>query len=242
VLINKKEDLPNMQSLVAIGVLLLSYLMGSIPFGLIIVRLRTGKDIRQVESGRTGGTNAMRAAGLGAGLLTTVLDGAKSAASVWLAQAVLPGNHWIPVFAPIMAIIGHNYSIFLMEKNAAGRVRLRGGAGGAPAAGGAIGLWFPSILIIVPIAGLILFGLGYASVATMSAALVAALIFAYRALVLGSPWQYIFYGLFAEVLLMWALRPNIRRLLAGQERVVGWRARRHKKLQDQVHSSSSSSS
>lgn len=48
----------------SIGVLILAYLIGSIPFGLIIVKLSTGKDIRTVESGRTGGTNAMRAAGV----------------------------------------------------------------------------------------------------------------------------------------------------------------------------------
>ncbi len=57
-----------MQILVPMLVLLVSYLSGSIPFGLLIVKLRTGKDIRQVESGRTGGTNAMRAAGVWAGL------------------------------------------------------------------------------------------------------------------------------------------------------------------------------
>jgi glycerol-3-phosphate acyltransferase PlsY len=58
----------------ALLILLLSYLIGSIPFGLILVRLFSGRDIRTVESGRTGGTNAFRAAGPWAGILTTVLD------------------------------------------------------------------------------------------------------------------------------------------------------------------------
>jgi acyl phosphate:glycerol-3-phosphate acyltransferase len=236
------EDRSHMHILVTLFVLVLSYLLGSIPFGLVIVRLRTGKDIRQVESGRTGGTNAMRAAGLWAGLSTTVLDAFKAAATVWLARSLDPTNFWLHVFAPIMAILGHNYSIFLLEKNASGRFRLRGGAGGAPAAGGAMGLWFPSILIILPFAALMLFGVGYASIATMSAALIAALVFGYRAVALGTPWQYFFYGLLAEALLVWALRPNIRRLIAGNERVVGWRARQIKKRQEQAHSSSSSSS
>lgn len=57
-----------------IGVLILAYLIGSIPFGLIIVKLSTGKDIRSVESGRTGGTNAMRAAGVWAGVATAIFD------------------------------------------------------------------------------------------------------------------------------------------------------------------------
>jgi glycerol-3-phosphate acyltransferase PlsY len=121
-------------------------------------------------------------------------------------------------------------------------LRLRGGAGGAPTAGGAMGLWMPSILIIVPLAALILFGIGYASVATMSAALIASLVFAVKAALDQSPWQYVAYGLLAEILLIWALRPNIRRLLEGKERLVGWRARRIRKAQEKNYSSSSSSS
>ena len=63
-----------MQIVFDIGIILLAYLFGSIPFGLLIVKLKTGKDIRKVESGRTGGTNAMRAAGFWAGVATAALD------------------------------------------------------------------------------------------------------------------------------------------------------------------------
>ena len=82
-----------MQYLIDAGLILLGYLLGSIPFGLIIVKLKTGKDIRGVESGRTGGTNAMRAAGLPAGLLTAFFDILKGAVAVWIADAVVPGGH-----------------------------------------------------------------------------------------------------------------------------------------------------
>ena len=81
-----------MPILKALGVLVLSYLIGSIPFGLIIVYLTNGKDIRKVESGRTGGTNAMRAAGTFAGVFTAVFDFLKGASAVWLARALLPGT------------------------------------------------------------------------------------------------------------------------------------------------------
>lgn len=167
----------------------------------------------------------MRAAGLWAGMATAILDLLKAASTVWFARWVLPDNAWIQMLAPVAAVLGHNYSIFLAERKA-GRLRLRGGAGGAPTAGGALGLWPISLLIIVPMGGLILFGIGYASVATMSAALVATLIFAYRAWIGVSPWQYVLYGVITEIILLIALRPNIRRLLNGTERVVGWRARR----------------
>src|SRR3989304_4876649 len=71
-------------------VLAIAYLIGSVPMGYILVRLFAGKDVREVGSGRTGGTNVMRAAGFGAGLLTAILDGLKAASSVWLAQRLLP--------------------------------------------------------------------------------------------------------------------------------------------------------
>ena len=190
------------------------------------MRLISGKDIRQVESGRTGGTNALRAAGFGAGLATAVMDVLKGASSVWLARWLLPGNAWLEVLAPVAAIIGHNYSLFLLERNEDQKLRFRGGAGGAPCVGGAFGLWPPSILIIVPLAGAIWYGVGYASVTTMSAALIASIIFAICAAQGLSPWLYVLYGVFAEILLLWALRPNIQRLIRGNERLNGWRARR----------------
>lgn len=219
-----------MQILIDAGILLASYLFGSIPFGLIIVKLRTGKDVRTVESGRTGGTNVMRAAGWGAGLLTAILDVLKAAATVWLSKAIT-GNEWVHTLAPIAAILGHNYSVFLAERDARGGWRLRGGAGGAASLGGALGLWGPSALIILPLGALIYYFIGYASVTTMSVAVLATIIFAVRAMFYHAPWEYVLYGVLAEILLIWALLPNIKRLLAGTERLHGWRAKRQQKKQ-----------
>ncbi len=218
-------------------ILIASYLLGSIPFGLLIVKIRTGKDIRQVESGRTGATNVMRAAGCWAGSLTTVLDVSKSTICVWLAIALMPTNYWMHILAPVAAILGHNYSIFLIERDEEHGIRLRGGAGGTPAIGGAIGLWFPSLFIIAPLELLIFYFIGYASVATMSVPALTFIIFAIRAYLGLSPWQYIFYGILAEMILLWALRPNIRRLIHHEERLVGWRAKRRKRRADATRDS-----
>lgn len=210
-------------------ILIASYLIGSIPFGWIIVKLVTGRDVRGIESGRTGGTNVWRAAGLFAGLLTGILDILKGAGTVWIARALMgsetfPLYHWIEVAAPLLAILGHNYSIYLLERHEhTGRVRLRGGAGGAACLGGAVGLWSPSILIILPLGLLVYFFIGYASVTTMSVALFSSLIFAVTAVQLGTPWQWVLYGVVAEVMLVWALRPNIQRLREGTERIHGFR-------------------
>jgi glycerol-3-phosphate acyltransferase PlsY len=214
------------------GVLTLAYLIGSVPFGLILVKWRTGEDIRQIGSGRMGGTNAMGAAGYPIGVLTMTLDILKGAAAVWLARWIVPGNVWLEVIAPLAAIIGHNYSIFLIERDEEGRLRLRGGAGGASSLGGAFGLWPPSILIIFPISLILFFGVGYASVTTLSVPVIAAVIFAVRAWQGQSSWVYLIYCLGAEVLLLFSLRPNIRRLINGTERVVGLRARKTKEVKD----------
>jgi acyl phosphate:glycerol-3-phosphate acyltransferase len=212
-----------------LGVLLLAYLIGSIPFGLIIVKLSTGKDIRSVESGRTGGTNAMRAAGVWAGVATAVFDTLKGVCAVFFSRWLIPGNHiWMEVLAPFLSIIGHNYSAFLIERTENGWLRFRGGAGGATCLGGSIGLWFPSLFVILPICGLIYYFGGYASITTLSVALVSTVLFAYRAWMGVSPWQYAIYGLLAFLALGWSLRPNIKRLMEGKERVVGLRAKRQK--------------
>jgi glycerol-3-phosphate acyltransferase PlsY len=209
-----------MQFLIDAGILIASYVFGSIPFGLIVVKLISGKDIRTIASGRTGGTNAMRAAGLWAGLLTAILDILKSAATVWLAQAIT-SNVWIYAIAPIAAILGHNYSIFLMEHGPDGSLRLRGGAGGAATGGGAFGLWPPAALILIPFGLLIWYGIGYASVTTVSIGLMTILIFTVRAALGLGPWEYIIYGVLAEILMIWTLRPNIKRLMEGTERRHG---------------------
>jgi len=212
-----------MQLVIDIGLVLMGYLIGSVPSGLIIVKLKTGKDIRQVESGRTGGTNAMRAAGFWAGILTALMDILKGVIAVWLARWISPSNNFVHILAPIAAILGHNYSLYLPEYDEKGRFkRLRGGAGGAPALGGAIGLWMPSVLIILPLGAVMFFTLGYASVTTLSVAFFAILLFGLR-VAIGAPgahWTDVLYGVIAGALLTWALRPNIKKLLDGTERVV----------------------
>jgi glycerol-3-phosphate acyltransferase PlsY len=211
----------------------LAYLVGSIPFGLLIVWIAKGRDIRTIASGRTGGTNAMRAAGLVAGIFTAVLDVSKGALAVFIAGLILPGSLWVKVVAGLLAIIGHNYSVFLVEKDAEGKINFRGGAGGATALGGAIGLWLPAGLIILPLAVLAFVLVGYASVTTISIAVFATLIFAIRAVVGVSSWTPIAYGAGAIVLVLWSLRPNLERLRNGTERVVGLRAR-YQRRQKQV--------
>ena len=212
-----------------IGILVFAYLLGSIPFGWIIVKIRTGEDIRDIQSGRTGGTNAMRAAGFIFGLSTAILDGLKGYISVRVAMYFFPEATWLIILAPVLAIIGHNYSIFLIQRGPTGKLRLGGGAGGATTLGGAIGLWPPSGIIILVICVLIYYFVGFASVTTMMIAFLSIFIFGYRAFLGLNPWMYILFGVLAEIIVMYALRPNIKALKNGTERIHGFRARKNKK-------------
>lgn len=212
-----------MQILLLLLVVVIAYVLGSIPFGLLIVRIGTGKDVRQIESGRTGGTNVLRAAGFWAALLTIVFDVGKGILSVWLAKYLLPDFYWAHVLSATAAILGHNYSIFLPDFDENGKFsRLRGGAGGTPALGAAIGLWGLSSLIILLVGAIFFFTIGYASVATLSVPTAAMIIFGIKYILdpRGNPFEYAFFGLIALFLLSLALRPNFVKLKNGTERVI----------------------
>jgi len=93
-------------------VLIIAYLIGSIPFGYLIVRTKQGGDIRQSGSGGTGATNVSRRAGKVAGVLTLLLDAAKGAAAVLIAQNV-SGSAWVKAAAAIAVIAGHIFPVWL---------------------------------------------------------------------------------------------------------------------------------
>lgn len=213
-----------MQIFTVIAILLVSYLIGSIPSGWLVVKIASGKDVRRIGSGRVGGTNVMRAVGFLGGFLTGLLDVVKGFSSYWIVGAFLPGDVWLRVAAAAVTILGQIHSIFLIEKNEHGRWHLRGGAGGATCLGGAMALFFNSYMVIVPVGVLVFIFIGYASLTTISIALSGLAVFVYLAATGGGPWQYILYGLLSLILVLWALRPNLKRLRAGTERTVGLRA------------------
>ena len=204
-----------------------AYFLGSIPVGLIVVWVAKKRDLRLEHSGRTGGTNVMRVAGLWAGILTAIADGIKAALAVLLARA-LTGNAWVEAAAGVLAVVGHNYSIFLIEL-VSKKFRFRGGAGGGSTIGAATIMWSPIAAIVIPVGFLLLIGIGYASVSTMAIGLLTTIIFLVRAINGQGPWAYVVFGILTEALLIWGLRPNIDRLKQGTERLIGWRARQKRR-------------
>ena len=110
-----------------VAVVVLAYLLGSIPFGYLLVRLRGDGDVRETGSGGTGATNVTRRAGKGAGLLTLLLDALKGMAAVLVARAVLgTSDEWWVCAAAVAAVLGHVFPVWL---------RFRGGKGVATGLG-----------------------------------------------------------------------------------------------------------
>jgi glycerol-3-phosphate acyltransferase PlsY len=183
-----------------------AYVLGSIPSGMIWGWIARRIDIRKHGSGRTGGTNVWRSVGFIPALLTAITDGLKGAAAFWLAEALELNLAAIAV-AGVLAVVGHNYSLFL---------GFRGGAGTATTVGLAAAMWFPFLpvlLIIGVIAGLLV---GHASVASITVAVLLPLIFAVRGEFLNA----VLLGIPVMVLTLWALRPNIQRLRGHAERFL----------------------
>ncbi len=187
-----------------------AYLLGSIPVGILVVRWFRGIDVRQVGSGRTGGTNVLRAAGWMAAVFTGLGDASKATLAVLVARW-LHGPSLLLALAGAAAVVGHNYSLFL---------GFRGGAGTGASIGGALALWPVSGLITVPTLMGVSMVTGKASLGSITITLVLPLVFAVRAILGLGPWAYVAHGLMTSAVTLWALRPNIKRLLDGSERRV----------------------
>jgi glycerol-3-phosphate acyltransferase PlsY len=208
---------------------LIGYLLGSIPVGLWVCRLY-GVDIRTVGSGRTGGTNAWRAAGLKAGIPTIIGDAIKGAVAVWLIRALyawlfpepsamsvdvatarLTALQLAVALAGGAAIIGHNWSILN---------NFKGGAGGITSAA--------TTMAISPLAGGIVWLIGafliwwsrIASVGTLAVGVSAFAVFLVLWVNQLAPWPYVVYGAIALFSVIIALRSNREKLKTGQERVI----------------------
>ena len=91
----------------------LAYLLGSIPFGLLIVKAMTGADVRRAGSGNIGATNVLRTTGVAAGLLTLLLDAAKGFGAVWLADRLTGGDVLWMSAAALAVLLGHAFSVWL---------------------------------------------------------------------------------------------------------------------------------
>lgn len=191
--------------LVALG----AYLIGSIPFGYLIVRISGGGDIRHRGSGNIGATNVAREAGAIPGVLTLLLDGGKGYLAVWLAARVTGGNPRWMILAAVLAMIGHSFPVWL---------GFRGGRGVATGVGVFLPICWQAVVGAVVVWILVLAFWRYVSLASISAAaalpLLVYLLYAPR----HAPPVAVSAGTSAAmVLVIVRHRDNIIRLLKGTE-------------------------
>lgn len=188
----------------AVCALLLGYVLGAIPFGLLLTRLAGAGDLRSVGSGNIGATNVLRTGRKDLAAATLALDALKGAAAVWIAEAVWPG---LVSFAATGAFLGHLYPAWL---------RFRGGKGVATMLGIVLALYWPAGLAFVAVWIVALAVTRFSSVAGIAAAASSPV----GAAVGGRFDLALLFFAFA-LLVLWKHRGNLERLLAGTEPSVG---------------------
>ncbi len=206
-----------------IGVVIIGYLLGSIPFGVLIGRRSAKVDVRQYGSGKMGATNVLRAVGRKAAVVVASLDILKGALAVVFAGLIVGRGYLVvgdfalgalvaQVMAALAAIAGHNWSVFL---------KFRGGRGVATFFGGLIALCPPAAIfggeILIIGAGLTRF----ASLGSIAGAVGAYAILVPLTILNGFPIEYLAYTLIGTIAIIFMHRDNIVRLVSGNERKLG---------------------
>jgi glycerol-3-phosphate acyltransferase PlsY len=188
----------------------LGYLLGSVPFGLVVGYLWLGKDIRDSGSGKTGTTNVLRTAGKLPAALVMVAD---------ILKGVLPGligrfvfhDDGVAAAGAAAAVAGHIWPVF---------AGFRGGRGVATAFGAVLGLT-PLAFVFPLIGAALVLPTRYVSLMSVVGTPISAAVIVVAAVGFGQPWEFAACAVFATLLIEYKHIPNIRRLLAGTEPRIG---------------------
>jgi glycerol-3-phosphate acyltransferase PlsY len=190
-----------------------AYLLGGIPFGYLLVKWKTGSDIRAAGSGNIGATNVHRTVGTAAGILTLILDAAKGYLAIWLAAKV-SGNDPVWMSAAAVAVmLGHIYTPFL---------HFKGGKGVATFTGAFLFLTPLALAAIVVVFAATVAATRYISLGSITGAIT----FPLAVWLLQRPtFPVLLAALIAAALVLYRHRDNILRLHEGNERVFSWKGR-----------------
>lgn len=199
-----------------IPILLLAaaYLVGGIPFGYVLVRVLTGKDVRSMGSGNIGATNVMRTTSRAAGILTLLLDGAKGYFAVWLMGRLTAQDIGWMSMAAAAVMLGHVFPVFL---------KFQGGK--------AVATFVGAFLYLAPapvLACLIIFVavVSYSKYISLGSILASALFPVGVWMVLRPEWPLLAASVFCAALVIWRHRANIQRIRQGNENVFSWRGKK----------------
>lgn len=204
-----------MSTIAPILALLIGYLVGSFPTGYLAGRVFAGVDVRQVGSGRTGGTNVLRSAGRTAALVTIFGDTIKGIICVLLVKYFLPDDFLAHALAAVGIVLGHNYSVFL---------KFKGGAGTMTGAGSLLALHPLTLVFTAILPVLFAYLTRMSSIGSLLFTSIGLLISVLLYSVNSIPPAYLIYTAFFCAISWYAHRPNIQRLMAGNERRIGEKA------------------
>jgi len=190
-----------------------AYLLGSIPFGLVIVKVTSGKDIRSIGSGNIGAANVTRNVGWAVGALTLLFDAGKGYLAVWLAERWTNGNGRWMMAAAVAAVIGHIFPVWLGFK---------GGKGVATTFGVFLPIVPYAVLGAVAFWILVVIFWRYSSLGSIVAmATLPVLVYFFYAPHHAPPDHVLWGTILVSVLVLWKHRVNMRRLIAGEESRLG---------------------
>lgn len=194
--------------------LLVAYLLGGVPIGFLLVRWKTGQDVRTHGSGNIGATNVHRAAGRVAGMATLVLDAAKGYLAVWLAYRMSGGSTAWASAAAVCVLLGHIFTPFLRFKGGKGVATFLGAflflAPGATLA--------VTLVFLVTLAALRMISLG---------AILGGITFPLAVWLISQPaWPLMSASLVCCALVLWRHRDNAKRIHEGTERTFAWTGKR----------------
>ncbi len=192
-----------------LGLLAVAYLIGSIPFGLLLAKILAGRDIRKSGSGNIGATNVARVVGPAAGVLTLVLDAAKGAFAVWLVGHFTDHRATPMMLAGVTALLGHCYPVWL---------KFKGGKGVAPALGIFLALAPLAAVCDLTVFLLVVLVWRYVSLGSVSAAAAMPLLVYFLWAPGHAPPLVVTFGtLFAAALVIFKHDANLQRLVDGRE-------------------------
>ena len=192
-------------------VVVLAYLLASLSWGYMLLRWRLGMDVRDFGSGRTGMSNVLRTGGGKAAALVFALDVAKGAVAVAIAREIV-GSHVAEVVAALVALVGHNWPVFL---------GFRGGRGILTALGG-LSMMTPVPAVVATVIFLLTaFGSRYISLGSIVGVMAGAASLVGLALVGWYSATYMLFAGAAAAMIIWQHRDNIQRLINGSERRLG---------------------
>lgn len=196
-----------METLGPLALLIAAWLIGGIPFGYILVKLKTGRDVREAGSGNIGATNVLRTTGRGIAVATLLLDILKGFAAVWLVDRFTDGAVLWMSAAALAVMLGHAFPPFL---------KFKGGKAVASFVGAFLYLTPVPLLCTLTVFVIVVASTRYISLGSI----IAAGLFPFSVwLILHPEWPVLAASLLAGVFIVWRHRGNIARLRAGNENV-----------------------